>query len=330
MNNIDAKNLTVPAGQDHRLNLQHIEQATDIIDPVFLNSPQFRFEPLEQLLGCRLVIKVETANPIRSFKGRGASYFVAGLPQDAVLVCASAGNLGQALAYACRAKGIRIIIYASVNANPLKVERMRSLGAEVRLCGEDFDAAKIAANRFATENRFTLVEDSLEPATGEGAGTIGRELLRWAEPFDAILVALGNGVMLTGIGRWVKAHAPQTQIIGVAAAGAPAMAASWRTGRIVEYAGINTIADGIGVRIPIPEVLADMRDTVDDVVLVDDESILRAMGILHQQLGLVAEPSGAVGLAAILNDREKFRDKLVATVICGGNLTIEQMNLWLK
>jgi len=325
-----AKNLTSPARQAHRLKLHHIEQATKIIDPVFLNTPQYRCEPLEQLLGCRLVIKVETLNPIRSFKGRGASYFVSRLPKDAVLVCASAGNLGQAMAYACRAKGIRIFVYASVTANPLKIERMRSLGAEVRLCGEDFDAAKLAARQFATENGFILVEDSLEPATGEGAGTIGIELLKWSEPFHAILVALGNGALLTGIGRWVKAHAPQTQMIGVAAAGAPAMAESWREGRVIEHPGINTIADGIGVRIPIPEVLEDMRDTVDDVVLVDDQSIIDAMKMLHQQLGLVAEPSGAVGLAAILNDRERFKDKLIAIVICGGNLTIEQMHQWLK
>ncbi len=126
---------------------------------------------------------------------------------------------------------MKLIVYASVNANPLKIERMRALGAEVRLHGEDFDAAKLEAKRFAAQSGTRMVEDSLEPATGEGAGTMAVELLRWPEPFDAVLVALGNGAMLTGIGRWLKAHAPNTEVIGVAARGAPAMEESWRTGR---------------------------------------------------------------------------------------------------
>ncbi len=313
----------------HRLQLAHIEQAMQIIDPMFLHTPQYRAESLEPILGCRLLVKIETLNPIRSFKGRGASYLVAQMPAQTTLVCASAGNFGQAMAYTCRAGGMRLIVYAGVHANPLKVERMRALGADVRLQGEDFDAAKFAAKQFAAETGLRMVEDSLEPATGEGAGTIGIELLRRPEPIDALLVALGNGALLTGIGRWVKTHAPQITMIGVAARGAPAMVDSWRAGRIIEHAQINTIADGIGVRIPVPEAVADMPGTVDDALLVSDESILAAMQLLHQHLGLVVEPSGAVGVAALLEQPERFKDRLVATVICGGNLTPEQMRAWL-
>jgi len=315
---------------NHRLDLAHIEQALEVIDPVFLHTPQYRAEALEAVLGCRLVVKVETLNPIRSFKGRGASYAVAQVPVGTTLVCASAGNFGQAMAYACRARGVSLIVYASTHANPLKIERMRALGAEVRLEGEDFDAAKLAAKRFAAATGTNMVEDSLDPATGEGAGTIAVELLGWAEPFDALLVALGNGALLTGVGRWTKAHAPATQVVGIAAVGAPAMADSWRTGRIVEYERITTIADGIGVRVPVPEAVADMQGTVDDVVLVSDESILAAMQLLHQHLGVVVEPSGAVGIAAILEDRARFADQLVATILCGGNLTPQQMSEWLR
>jgi threonine dehydratase len=314
---------------DHRLSLVRIEHALDVIDPVFLNTPQYRAESLDAILGCRLVVKVETLNPIRSFKGRGTSLVVAGLPAGTMIVCASAGNFGQAMAYAGRARGIQVIVYASVNANPLKLERMRALGAEVRLHGEDFDAAKLEARRFAAEHTVPMVEDSLEPATGEGAGTIGVELLHYPEPFDQLLVALGNGALLTGIGRWVKAHAPATQVIGVAAAGAPAMVESWRSGQIVTYDRIDTIADGIGVRLPVPEAVADMRGTVDDALLVRDQTILAAMRLIHQQLGLVVEPSGAVGIAAIMEYPDRFRDQLVATVLCGGNLTPQQLHDWL-
>lgn len=314
---------------EHRLSLARIEQALGVIDPVFLNTPQYRAESLEAILGCRLVVKVETLNPIRSFKGRGASLFFAGLSPGATIVCASAGNFGQAMAYAGRARGVPVIVYASVNASPLKIERMRALGAEVRLHGEDFDAAKLAAKGFAAEAGLPMVEDSLEPATGEGAGTIGVELLRYPEPIDDLLVALGNGALLTGVGRWVKARAPGTQVVGVAAAGAPSMVESWRSGRIVTYERIDTIADGIGVRLPVPAAVADMHGTVDDALLVQDTSILAAMRLIHQHLGLVVEPSGAVGIAALLEQPERFRGRLVATILCGSNLTPQQLHDWL-
>lgn len=313
----------------HRLSLARIEQAMRVIDPVFLHTPQYRAESLDALLGCRVVVKVETLNPIRSFKGRGASYFLTQVPTGTPLICASAGNFGQAMAYACRSKGVHLIVYASVHANPLKVERMRALEAEVRLHGDDFDAAKAEAKRVAQTTNTRMVEDSLEVATGEGAGTIGLELLQWSEPLDSVLVALGNGALLTGVGRWVKAHAPTTRVIGVAAAGAPAMVESWRANQLIEHTTVHTIADGIAVRIPIPEAVKDMHGTVDDALLVSDESMLTAMKLLHHHLGLVVEPSGAVGIAAILERRDQFQDQLVATIICGGNVTPQQMTQWL-
>lgn len=312
-----------------RLSLERIAAAMHVIDPVFLHTPQYRAESLEAVLGCRLVAKIETLNPIRSFKGRGASYALARLAGATQLVCASAGNFGQAMAYACRSAGVPLIVYASVNANPLKLERMRALGAEVRLHDGDFDAAKLEAKRFAAAHDIAFVEDGLEPATAEGAATIGVELLQWPEPFDSVLVALGNGALLNGIGRWLKAHAPATQVIGVAASGAPAMVESWRSGTIVEHETVNTIADGIAVRIPVPAAVSDMQGSVDDAILVSDEAILAAMKLLHEHLGLVVEPSGAVGIAAVIEDPARFGDQLVATVLCGGNLTRQQMAQWL-
>ncbi|BCS35960.1 threonine dehydratase [Luteitalea sp. TBR-22] len=314
----------------HRLSLERIAAASSVIDPVFLDSPQFRAESLEAVFGCRLVVKVETLNPIRSFKGRGASLYGSTLRAGDTVITASAGNFGQAVAYACRSRGASAIIFASVNANPLKVDRMRAFGADVRLHGEDFDEAKVEAKRYAAAHGLPMLEDGLEPATAEGAGTIAIELLRWPDPFDDLLVPLGNGALLTGVGRWTKAHALATQVIGVAAAGAPAMVESWRSGRIVTYERIDTIADGIGVRVPVPEAVADMQGTVDDAILVTDTSILAAMRLAHEHLGLVIEPSGAAGLAAIVENPARFRGRCVATILCGGNLTPQQMTEWLR
>jgi threonine dehydratase len=136
-----------------RLSLERIARAIAVIDPVFLNTPQFRAQSLEQALGCRLVVKVETMNPIRSFKGRGAEYLVASLDERPHLVCATAGNFGQGMAYAARKRGVQLTIFAGVAASPLKVERMRALGANVRLVGEDLDAAHLAASRSSSRLR---------------------------------------------------------------------------------------------------------------------------------------------------------------------------------
>jgi threonine dehydratase len=314
----------------HRISLERIAQAATLIDPVFLNSPQYLAESLSARLGCRLVVKVETANPIRSFKGRGAEYLAATLEGRPPLVCASAGNFGQGMAFAARKRGLSLTVFAAVGANPLKVERMRALGAEVRLQGADFDAAKLAARAFAAESGARFIEDSRDVETAEGAGTIGVELLRWPEPFDTLLIPLGNGALIAGIARWVKAHRPATQIIGVSASGAPAMEQSWRSGRMVVLEQIMTIADGIGVRVPVPEALDDLAGLVDDIVLVEDELMLTAMRLAHQELGLVLEPSGAAGMAALLADGDRFRGQLVGTILCGGNLTHEQMREWLN
>lgn len=316
----------------HRLSPARIAVAARGIDPVFLHSPQFNCEPLSRWLGCDVTLKVETLNPIRSFKGRGADHFLACLGtrgQVPRLVCASAGNFGQAMAYACRKRGLPLIVFAARDANALKLERMRALGAEVRLAGDDFDAAKLAARAWAEADDAMLVEDGREPEISEGAGTIAVELFAHGATFDAVLVPLGNGALLNGMARWIRDASPATAIIGVVAEGAPAMQQSFAAGRhgaTVNREHTDTIADGIAVRLPIPEAVADMHGLVDEVVAVSDAQILDAMRRLHVHAGLVVEPAGAAGLAAIT---PRFAGQRVATVLCGGNLTPAQMRRWL-
>ncbi len=309
--------------------MARIEEAARSIDRVFRDTPLFQLAPLSARLGLELHLKVETVNSIRSFKGRGAEWFVAGLEGAPPLVCGSAGNFGQGLAYAAAKRGLALTVFAARAANPLKVERIRELGAQVRLEGEDFDAAKEAARSFALANGALFVEDGREPAIAEGAGTIGLELERSGAAFDALLVPLGNGALLNGIGRWIKAHAPATRVIGVVAAGAPAMERSFRERRPVATDSVSTLADGIAVRVPVPEAVEEMLLWVDDVLAVEDEAILEAMRLLHREAGLVVEPAGAAGVAAALAHRERFAGRRIATPLCGGNLTAEQVRRWL-
>ncbi len=315
---------------ERRITLPRIEAAAAAIDPVFLNTPQWVCEPLSDDLGVRVVLKAEVLNPIRSFKGRGADWLVQNLPAGAEIMCASAGNFGQAMAYACRARSVPIKIYAAATANPLKIGRMRALGATVVLAGEDFDAAKAIGKAEAARRGVRFIEDSRDPEPTEGAGTMALELATFPERLDALFVPLGNGAMLAGIATVARAFMPQTRVVAVAASGAPAMVESLQSGTLVTHERIATIADGIGVRVPVPEALQDLAGLVDDYVLVPDSSILTAMKLLHQHAGIVAEPSGAVGLAGIMQEAPRLQGQTVATIVCGGNLTLAQMREWLR
>ena len=313
----------------HRLSIENIRKAVQSIDPVFLNSPQFYLDTLDDLFRLRLVVKIETLNPIRCFKGRGADLLVNKAEGKKPIVCASAGNFGQAMAYCCKKKGIPLTIFASIGANPFKLERMRSLGGEIRLSGNDFDSAKAEAKSFAAEKEIRFVEDSLDIETLEGAATIGMELLELPYKIDTMLIPLGNGALLNGVARYVKEESPQTRVIAVQSGGAPAMVDSWRSGKMVTYDKVETIADGIAVRIPVAQALEDMKSLVDEAILVEDGSILKAVRLIHQHLGIVVEPSAAVGIAALIENPGLFEQQTVSTILTGGNLTGDQIKNWI-
>jgi threonine dehydratase len=314
---------------DSSISVHRIREAAGVIDPVFLHSPQFDFETLSARLGVQTVLKVESVNPIRSFKGRGAEYLLHRLGDGTrPIVCASAGNFGQGMAYACRKRGVAITVFASHKASPLKLERMRSLGARIELEAGDFDDAKAAARRHADEHRELFIEDGLIGAIGEGAGTIGLELTDGQEHLDAVFVPLGNGSLVNGVGTWIKHASPKTRVIAVCAEGAPSMALSWRAHRPVD-APSDSIADGIAVRVPVPVAVETMLTTVDDVVLVSDDAMREWMRHLFSEVGLVVEPSGAAGLAAIAQERKDLAGSRAATILTGGNLTEVQIRTWL-
>ena len=295
--------------------------AREHIDDVFLDSPVLSDAGLNAALGCTLFVKDETRNPIGSFKGRGTELFAATRlqPQD-VLVAASAGNFGQGLARAATRRGYTCILFAATTANPLKVEAMRRLGAEVRLEGADFDAAKVAARRFAAHAGHRFVEDGAEPAIAEGAGTLGLELASATPGLNAVLVPLGNGALLAGVGAAMRLAAPRAEVLGVVAEAAPAMRESIRAGRSVETATADTIADGIAVRVPIPQALAMLQGRHDGVLAVSEHGLIAALHAVHRHLNIVAEPAGVAGVAAILADPGRFRRRRVATVLCGANI----------
>ncbi|MFB8414441.1 threonine/serine dehydratase [Streptomyces albidoflavus] len=313
-----------------RLDTARILAARRLIDPVFLDTPLYRCEALEPSLGCAVNIKLETANPVRSFKGRGTEV-VASLLADAgrrAVVCASAGNLGQALAWSGRTRGLDVTVVASRSATAAKLDRIRALGATLELVDGDHELARERAADLARNADIRLLEDSLDLETCEGAGTIGWELATAGRPFDTVLLALGGGALATGVGHVLKELAPQVEVVCVQALGAPALARSWHRRRVVTTASADTIADGVAGRFPIPAVLDDLLLVADDVVLVREASIVAGMRMLLDHAGLVVEPSAALGVAAILEDRDRFAGRSVATVLCGSNVDMAAHRRW--
>jgi peptide deformylase len=321
-----------PYGTDLPLGLDplRISLASLEIDPVFLRTLHVVNDALSERVGMTVISKIETLTPIRSFKGRGTDWFMRNSESGSPVVCASAGNFGQGMAYAAKKRGVECLVFVPENANPLKIERIRALGAEVRLVGNDFDSSKDAARDYATAVGARFVEDGAEPAIAEGAGTIAAELGAYPALLDVVLVPVGNGALITGMGTWIKAFAPHTSVIGVCVSGAPAMAESWRARERRATQGVSTIADGIAVREPVPRALDDMFAVVDDMLLVGDGDLIDAMRLVHEHLGLVVEPAGVAGLAAAVRHREQFAGQKVGIPLCGGNVTPAQISEWLR
>jgi threonine dehydratase len=313
-----------------RLDIARIRAARRVIDPVFLRTPLYRCEALEPVLGCAVSIKLETANPVRSFKARGTEVVasqLAGNGPEAV-ACASAGNLGQALAWSGRRRGLDVTVVASRFAPAVKLDRIRALEARLELVDGDIEVARERAAALARDDGIRLVEDSLDIETCEGAATIGLELAEAAPSFDAVLIALGGGALATGVGHVLTALAPDVEVICVQPAGAPAMTLSWRQRRVVTTGPTDTIADGVAGRRPIPAVLDDLLLVANDAVLVSEASIIAGMRMLLDHAGLVVEPSAALGIAAILEDRDRFAERHVVTIVCGSNVDLDAYQRW--
>jgi threonine dehydratase len=306
-----------------------IRSAHGEIHPAFTNSPQYVHDGLSARLGVPVIVKVETVNPIRSFKGRGTWVVVNALVADGRLgpetpvVCASAGNFGQGVAFAAGPAGVRPVVFASRRANRGKLARMRALGADVREVGEDFDAAVAAARDHAAETAGLLLVDGDDARIATGAGTMALELTDAAEagslPSPAVVsVPVGNGALINGIGSWMRHAAPSCRVLGVQAEGAPAMTLSWRAGRAIDTEAATTYADGIAARVSIPNAVELLDGRVDDMVLVSEAAMHDAQAELTEALGITVEGAAAASWAALLDGPRP--DGPAVVIVTGSNV----------
>ena len=292
----------------------------EVIDPIFLNSPLMRHPALDEALGTACTLKVETLNPIRSFKGRGTEAVVAAMANNAPngVITTSTGNFGQGIAWAARRRGIAATIVCPFNANPMKVAAMRRLGADVILADESEGDGKRLAPRLAAERGLSFIEDGKHLEIAAGNGTIAQEMTDAGVTPDVVVIQIGDGSLAEGVGGWFKEKSPAMRVIGVVAAGAPAMLKSMEAGHPVEIEAV-TIADGMAIDLPIPAALELLPACVDEFVVVDDQQIAAAVRLLMETCGLLAEPSGAAGVAALML-RSDLAGLDVAAIITGSNL----------
>jgi threonine dehydratase len=291
-----------------------------VIDPVFLDSPLLRHPALDEALGLSCTLKVETLNPVRSFKGRGTEAVLAAFrtPATPGVIATSTGNFGQGFARAASRRGIAAIVVCPANVNPMKAAAMRRLGAEVVVAGRHEGDGKALARSIAAERGFVLVEDGTHPEIAAANGTIAQELIEAGLRPDVVVIQIGDGSLATGVGAWLKATSPDTGVIGVVASGAPSMLRSLEAGRPVPGKA-TTIADGMAIELPVPAALELLPRCVDEFVEVDDEEIAAAMRLLLDGAGVLAEPAGAAGVAALMRDH-RFDGAQAVAVVTGSNL----------
>jgi threonine dehydratase len=237
-------------------------------------------------------LKREDLHELGAFKWRGALPALERWGSD--VVTASTGNHGAAAAWAARRLGVRATVFVPREAAATKLALLERFGAEVRQVGGDLDEAKEAARAFADERSVPFFEDGAEPAQYDGYEAIGREIGAELEP-EAVVVPVGNGALLIGVGRALPGGARR---IGVAAEAAPVMAESWHAGHVVESDRSATIADGLAVRVAIPQAVEALRESADEMLLVGELELMRAVAAYHRA-GIRAEAAAAAPLAAL-------------------------------
>jgi threonine dehydratase len=311
---------------------------TDVLDaarqirPYLSPTPLRRYPALDRLVGADVYVKHENHNPTGAFKVRGGVNLVSRLSEDERrrgVIAASTGNHGQSVAYAARLFDVSAIIVAPAAANPVKVESMEDLGAEVVLQGERYDDSKRHAERMAQEHGYRYIHSGDEPLLIAGVGTHTLELLQEQPLVDTVIVPVGGGSGAAGASIAAKAINPQIHVIGVQSDAAQSAYLSWKGGESVESPN-RTRAEGLSTAAPFELPQRIMRRLMDDFVLVSDDEIDAATALMIEKTRTLVEAAGAASLAAALKLRSRLAGRKVALICSGGNISPAQLKALLE
>jgi threonine dehydratase len=301
------------------------------IAPYLRPTPLYRYPVLDTLTGARLRVKHENHQPVGAFKVRGGVNLISQLSpaeRDRGVASASTGNHGQSIAYAADLFGVRATIFVPEQANPVKVESMRALGAQIVFYGKDFDEAREQCEKVSAEQGYRYIHSGNEPALIAGVGTYTLEILAERPDTEVIVVPVGGGSGAAGACLVANAVRPSIEVIGVQSAAAPAAYRSWQAGTLVEDS-TSTFAEGLATRTAFELPQQILRDLLDDFVLVSDADLAQATRVMIEKTRNLVEPSGAAALAAVLANPVRFADRDVTIVCSGGNISPAQLTaLW--
>ncbi|HUF20444.1 MAG TPA: threonine ammonia-lyase [Burkholderiales bacterium] len=301
--------------------LDDIRAAAKALDGSIVDTPCLHSRTLSAIAGAQVHLKFENLQFTASFKERGALNKLLSLDpgqRAAGVIAVSAGNHAQGVAYHAKRLGIPAVIVMPRFTPHVKVEHTRNFGAEVLLQGQDFDEAKTFALQVMRERSLTLVHPYDDEKVIAGQGTIALEMLRTQPQIDCVIVPIGGGGLISGMVIAAKSLKPEIVVIGAETVRFPSMHCALR-GTRAEF-GTSTIAEGIAVKEPGRLTLEIVRQRVNDLVLVDEGDIEEAMLLLLEIEKTVVEGAGAVGLAALLTNRENLKGRNVGLVLCGGNI----------
>jgi threonine dehydratase len=311
----------------HTPNLPDILSARQNVARYLPRTPLHRYPALDDIVGAQVWVKHENYQPIGAFKVRGGINLLSQLPESeraSGIITASTGNHGQSVAYAAHLFGVPATIVVPENANPVKVEAMRSHGARVLFHGRDFDEGREHCERLAVEQGLRYIHAGNEPLLIAGVATLTLEILEDRPDVEVIIVPVGGGSSAAGACLVASALNPDLRVIGVQSSAAPAAFRSWQSKRLLEDKN-ETFAEGLATRTAFALPQQVLWRLLHDFVLVSDDAIRRAIVLYLEKAKTLAEPAGAAPLAAALELREQIAGKRIALVLSGGNITPEQL-----
>ena len=309
-----------------------VDRAAAVLSEILEPTPFKKNNNLSDIYDAEVYLKREDLQMVRSYKIRGAYNMIRSLSAESLengIVCASAGNHAQGVAFSCSKLKIMGSIFMPVTTPKQKIEQVRMFGKEfieIVLTGDTFDAANSAAIEYANNNGKTFIPPFDDPKVMEGQGTIGKEILSQSqEKLDYIFVPIGGGGLASGLGSYIKAMSPETKIIGVEPGGAPCMKAAIENGGPVELEEIDKFVDGAAVKKAGAKTYEVCREVLDDIVIVPEGAVCTMIIQMYNKSAIVVEPAGALSTAALRFYADKIKGKKVACIVSGSNNDITRM-----
>lgn len=305
-------------------NLRDVYKARKIISKHLPRTPLIYSRKLSKLLNFEVHLKLENILPTKAFKVRGGIYYVNVKKEEALtqgLITASTGNHGQSIAYGGQLIGANVTVVMPHGVPEVKIQALKSLGAKIILHGKIYEEAREYAEKISKEKGILYVHGVNEPLLYAGVATMHLENIEDLPSVDVIINPIGGGSGCSGAVIVAKTIDPKIKVIGVQAEGAKSFYLSWKKGRLTSTGKAETIAEGLATSKAYKLPFIILKDKIDDIILVTDNEIKKAMKLLLELEGQIVEPAGAAAMAAAYKIRKKLEGKKVIIMITGGNIS---------